>query len=66
MGDRTNNRLQIFSPDGEFIAYRDHWGRPSGVRILNDVLYVVDSSHAPPRASTAITQTGTAGFASAA
>ena len=43
VGDRTNNRLQIFSPDGEFIAEWDHWGRPSGVRILNDVLYVVDS-----------------------
>ena len=43
VGDRTNNRLQIFSPDGDFIAEWKQFGRPSGVRILNDVLYVVDS-----------------------
>ena len=43
VGDRSNNRLQIFSPDGEFIDEWAQFGRPSGVRILNDVLYVVDS-----------------------
>ena len=43
VGDRSNNRLQIFSSDGEFIDEWGQFGRPSGVRILNDVLYVVDS-----------------------
>ena len=43
VGDRTNNRLQIFTPDGRFIAEWTQFGRPSGVRIRNDVLYVVDS-----------------------
>ncbi len=43
VGDRTNNRLQIFTPNGEFIAEWTQFGRPSGVRIRNDVLYVVDS-----------------------
>ena len=43
VGDRTNNRIQILSPHGEFIAEWRQFGRPSGVRILNDVLYVADS-----------------------
>ncbi len=43
VGDRTNNRIQILSPRGEFIAEWRQFGRPSGVRILNDVLYVADS-----------------------
>ncbi|HAJ75055.1 MAG TPA: hypothetical protein DCM64_01230 [Gammaproteobacteria bacterium] len=43
VGDRTNNRLQILSPEGELLAIWEHFGRPSGVRIHNDMLYVVDS-----------------------
>ncbi|MBC7982277.1 MAG: hypothetical protein H7Y02_00325, partial [Candidatus Obscuribacterales bacterium] len=43
VGDRTNNRIQIFSPRGEFIAEWRQFGRPSGVRIHNDILYVADS-----------------------
>ena len=43
VGDRTNNRLQILSPRGEFIAEWRQFGRPSGVRIHNDILYVADS-----------------------
>jgi sugar lactone lactonase YvrE len=43
VGDRTNNRLQVLSPDGELLAIWTHFGRPSGVRIHNDTLYVVDS-----------------------
>jgi NHL repeat len=43
VGDRTNNRIQILSPKGEFIAEWKQFGRPSGVRILDDVLYVTDS-----------------------
>jgi sugar lactone lactonase YvrE len=43
VGDRTNNRVQILSPRGEFIAEWRQFGRPSGVRIQNDILYVADS-----------------------
>jgi len=43
VGDRTNNRIQILSPRGQFIAEWRQFGRPSGVRILDDVLYVADS-----------------------
>jgi sugar lactone lactonase YvrE len=43
VGDRNNNRIQILSPRGEFIAEWRQFGRPSGVRILNDTLYVADS-----------------------
>jgi sugar lactone lactonase YvrE len=43
VGDRTNNRVQILSPRGEFIAEWRQFGRPSGVRIHNDILYVADS-----------------------
>lgn len=43
VGDRTNNRIQIFTPDGAFIAEWKQFGRPSGVRIRNDILYVADS-----------------------
>ena len=43
VGDRTNNRLQVLSPEGKLLAIWTHWGRPSGIRILGDTLYVVDS-----------------------
>lgn len=43
VGDRTNNRLQILSPQGELLGIWEHFGRPSGVRIHDDMLYVVDS-----------------------
>jgi hypothetical protein len=43
VGDRNNNRLQILSPRGEFIAEWRQFGRPSAVRIVNDMLYVADS-----------------------
>lgn len=43
VGDRTNNRVQILSPRGAFIAEWRQFGRPSGVRIQNDILFVADS-----------------------
>jgi streptogramin lyase len=43
VGDRTNNRIQIFSPDGELLDVWRQFGRPSGVRIVDDVVYVADS-----------------------
>ena len=44
VGDRTNNRVQIFDQDGKFIAEWKQFGRPSGLYIdKNDVLYSADS-----------------------
>jgi sugar lactone lactonase YvrE len=44
VGDRQNNRIQIFDPDGHFIAEWKQFGRPSGIYIdKNDVIYVADS-----------------------
>jgi hypothetical protein len=44
VGDRVNNRIQIFSPDGKFVAEWKQFGRPSDVVIdKNDVIYVNDA-----------------------
>jgi len=43
VGDRGNNRIQIFDPDGGFLAQWKQFGRPSAVYIdANDTLYVAD------------------------
>lgn len=44
VGDRQNNRIQIFDQDGRFIAEWKQFGRPSGIYIdKSDVIYVADS-----------------------
>jgi len=44
VGDRGNNRIQIFDQDGNFIDQWTQFSRPSGVYIdANDVMYVADS-----------------------
>ena len=44
VGDRSNNRIQIFDQDGKFISETAEFGRPSGIWIdKNDMLYVADS-----------------------
>jgi hypothetical protein len=44
VGDRSNNRVDIFDKDGNFIAYWKQFGRPSGIAIdAKDMLYVIDS-----------------------
>jgi len=44
VADRYNDRVQIFTQDGEFINSWRQFGRPSGVYIdNNDILYVGDS-----------------------
>ena len=45
VGDRSNGRVQIFEPDGTFVAEWKQFGRPSGMFIdEDDVLYVTDST----------------------
>jgi sugar lactone lactonase YvrE len=55
VADRSNNRVQIVTTDGKFIAEWKQFSRPSGVYIdRNDMLYVADSesgSVAPPQAA---------------
>ena len=44
VGDRKNNRLQIFDQDGNHLDTWTQFGRPSGLFIdANDVLYSADS-----------------------
>ena len=44
VGDRDNNRIQIFTQDGKFLGQLTQFGRPSGIAIdRNDVIYVTDS-----------------------
>ena len=48
MGDRGNGRIQIFDPDGKFIAEWKQFGRPSDIAIdKNDMIYVADSQSNP-------------------
>jgi sugar lactone lactonase YvrE len=44
VGDRNNNRIQVFDQDGNFIEQFTQFSRPSGIAIdQNDVIYVADS-----------------------
>jgi sugar lactone lactonase YvrE len=44
IADRANNRIQVFTQDGKFIAAWTQFGRPSGIAIdKDDNLYVSDS-----------------------
>src|ERR1700745_3480390 len=44
VGDRNNNRIQIFDQDGKYLDQRPQFSRPSGVYIdKNDAIYVADS-----------------------
>ena len=41
VGDRENNRIQIFTQEGEFIDEWRQFGRPSGIYITpDDTLYL--------------------------
>jgi sugar lactone lactonase YvrE len=44
VGDRSNDRIQIFDQDGKYITEWKQFSRPSGIYIdKNDVIYVADS-----------------------
>jgi sugar lactone lactonase YvrE len=44
VGDRGNNRVQIFDQDGKLLAVWTQFSRPSGICIdRHDTLYVTDS-----------------------
>jgi NHL repeat len=43
VADRGNMRIQILDQEGRFIAEWKQFGRPSGIYIRNDMIYVADS-----------------------
>ena len=43
VGDRSNNRIQIFDQNGTSLADWSQFSRPSGIYIRNDTIYVSDS-----------------------
>ncbi|MSP95580.1 MAG: hypothetical protein EXR00_09955, partial [Alphaproteobacteria bacterium] len=44
IGNRNNNRIDIFDQDGKFVTSWSQFSRPSGVWIdSNDMIYVADS-----------------------
>jgi hypothetical protein len=43
VGDRGNSRIQIFEPDGKYVTSWTQFGRPSGIFIAGDTIYVADS-----------------------
>ena len=46
VGDRQNNRIQIFDQDGNFLDQWLQFSRPSGVYIdKHDIIYVADSKN---------------------
>ena len=48
VGDRENNRIQIFSQDGTLLNVWRQFGRPSGIYITaDDTIYVADSESGP-------------------
>jgi sugar lactone lactonase YvrE len=43
VGDRSNNRVQVMTTEGKFIADWPQFARPSGVAVHGDLIYVADS-----------------------
>jgi len=44
VADRSNNRVDVFDKDGNFVAAWKQFGRPSGISVdKDDMLYVIDS-----------------------
>jgi sugar lactone lactonase YvrE len=49
VGDRNNNRIQIFDQDGKYIDQWKQFSRPSGITILSDdTIFVADSESFGP------------------
>ena len=49
VGDRWNNRIQIYDQNGAVLGQLTQFGRPSGIFIdKNDILYVADSESRSP------------------
>ena len=64
VGDRQNNRIQIFDADGKFVAQWLQFGRPSGMYIdkRTDTLYVADSESRDGRSNTGLLRLPQTGY----
>jgi DNA-binding beta-propeller fold protein YncE len=64
VGDRQNNRIQIFDADGKFVAQWLQFGRPSGIYIdkRSDTLYVADSESRDCRSNTGVLRLPQTGY----
>ncbi len=49
VADRSNNRVQIFDADMQFVDEWRHFGRPSGIAILGDDTLIVSDSESNQR-----------------
>jgi sugar lactone lactonase YvrE len=47
VADRGNHRIEIFDQNGTYLESRYTFGRPSGVFIKGDTVYVIDSESGP-------------------
>jgi DNA-binding beta-propeller fold protein YncE len=47
VADRGNHRIEIFDQNGTYLESRYMFGRPSGLFIKGDTLYVIDSESSP-------------------
>ena len=49
VADRSNQRIQVFSRNGEFIEQwrNPDWGTPYAIKILNDQIFIVDGGDLP-------------------
>ena len=47
VADRGNHRIEIFDQNGTYLESRYMFGRPSGVFIKGDTVYVIDSESGP-------------------
>lgn len=47
VADRGNNRIEIFDQNGTYLESRYMFGRPSGLFIKGDTVYVIDSDSDP-------------------
>jgi DNA-binding beta-propeller fold protein YncE len=45
--DRGNHRIEIFDQNGTYLESRYMFGRPSGLFIKGDTVYVIDSESGP-------------------
>lgn len=48
VGDRWNNRVQVYTQNGKLLKSWTQFGRPSGLFIRNDILYSADSESRRP------------------
>jgi sugar lactone lactonase YvrE len=47
VADRGNHRIEIFDQNGTYLESRYNFGRPSGLFIRGDTVYVIDSESSP-------------------